>query len=383
MREVLISDIMNEHKKYWMERMITLSLLSAQINEPMKKLAQQIFEAHFERDPKLHEEYDDHRKMLMYDDILYNMGYLETAMRFDDSKIFTDYAVWLYQLLCHLMKDIGRERLKDQMVDHYQILKQTLSHVLPSETGIQLAGFIDAAIEVTEKESLNFQKNLRFHSGRHIDIRHQYLYRLMENDTRGAIDVIRKAADEGIEMEEIYLDVLQEVMVEVGDLWHRNEISVDREHYCTSTTQVALSQFYPRIFSKPRNGYKILTCCVGSELHEMGVRMVSDLFEYHGWDSVYLGAAVPVESIINAIREHRPDLVGLSVTMPHYLGLCHEVTVAIRKEFPYLKIAVGGRAFQMTSDVWRKWDVDIYTENASLLLEWATKTILFKGDVKV
>jgi len=165
-------------------------------------------------------------------------------------------------------------------------------------------------------------------------------------------------------------------MVEVGDLWHQNQISVDKEHYCTSTTQTALSQFYPIIFDRPRNGFKMITCCVGSELHEMGIRMVSDLFEYYGWDSIYLGAAVPKEAILRSIAENKPDLIGLSVTMPQHLELCSDIVKGIKESFPDLKIAVGGRAFAFTNDLWKKWNVDISTENASQLVAWANDNIV-------
>jgi methanogenic corrinoid protein MtbC1 len=138
---------------------------------------------------------------------------------------------------------------------------------------------------------------------------------------------------------------------------------------------MVLSQFYDVIFSKDRCDKVILTCCVGSELHEMGGRMVSDIFEYHGWDSIYLGAAVPEPSIISAVQEHHPDLVALSVTMPHYLVDCRNIVHALREQFPQLKIAVGGRAFEMTDNLWQRWPIDVYTRSARELMNWAKDII--------
>ena len=51
----------------------------------------------------------------------------------------------------------------------------------------------------------------------------------------------------------------------------------------------------------------------------MGSRMVAALFENDGWDSTYLGAAVPVDAMLQSIGEQTPDLVALSVTMPRIL----------------------------------------------------------------
>ena len=97
-----------------------------------------------------------------------------------------------------------------------------------------------------------------------------------------------------------------------------------------------------------RKDRTILCACPGTELHEMGSRMVADLFENNGWDSIYLGATVPEDALLDSILQNTPDLVALSVTMPQHLITCKEITASIRQEFPDLKIAVGGKAFEST-----------------------------------
>lgn len=353
-----------------------MSLLYLQTGENESNIARKVFEKHFEADPQLGKDYDERRKMLMFDDIMYNLSYLHTAIQLDDDKIFVEYSLWLYHLLCNLMKDLDRARVKDQMVFHYKILNDVLGEALSAEDAQKADKYLHQAIEATEYEAIHFETPSRFEKGGNEDIKTEYLNYLFKSDTKGALSVIEKAAQKGLPLEVIYEDILQDVMHEVGNLWHQHLMTVDKEHYCTSTTQMVLSQFYPVIFSAPRNGHKILTCCVGSELHEMGIRMVSDLFEYHGWDSVYLGAAVPKEAILNAISENFPDLLGLSVTMPQHLPLCREIVYAVREQYPDIKIAVGGRAFLSTHKIWLKWDVDVYAVNAVELVNWAEENIV-------
>ena len=356
---------------------MNMSLLHVS-DERVNSLARIVYDKHFELDPKLDVEYDDRRKRLMYEDILYNLSYLDTAMKFNDDKIFSDYAVWLYQLLCNLMKNLERERIKEHMVLHYQILHNVLQETLPEEEAQKASHHIRNAIEATENEAIQFQVSERFASGRYGPIKKEYLHCILNNDTKGALRVIADAEKSGIPIDDICVEILQEVMCEIGNLWHQDKIKVDKEHYCTAVTQVALAQFHPTIFSKPRNGYTILTCCVGSELHEMGIRMVSDVFENNGWDSIYLGAAVPANAILNCIEENSPDLVALSVTMPQHLTLCFEIVNEIRKKYQDIKIAVGGRAFQTTNELWKQWDVDIAADNAVQLVLWADEHIVKK-----
>ena len=357
-----------------------MSLLFQISNEKVNHIARQVCDKHFEIDPKLHSEYDERRKRLMYEDVLYNIAFLNTAMEFNDDKIFIDYAVWLYQLLCHLMKDLNRDRIKDQMVLHYKILENILTQTLSEEEANKARHHLNNAIVATEYEALHFDEAGRFTSAKYNDIKEEYQNHLIKYDTRGAIQVVERAENSGIKVDDIYVEILQEVMHEVGNLWHKNVITVDKEHYCTAATQQALTQFYPAIFNTPRNGCKILACAVGSELHDMGIRMVADLFEYRGWDSIFLGAAVPKEAILNSITENKPDLVALSVSMPPHLSQCHEIVNAIRKKHKDIKIAVGGPAFKTTNELWKKWEVDISTDNAAQLAEWADKNIVNIGD---
>lgn len=136
----------------------------------------------------------------------------------------------------------------------------------------------------------------------------------------------------------------------------------------------ALAQLYP-LFSVSRAKIRpSWSPCVGSELHELGPRMVADLFEYDGWDSIYLGAAVSHETLQAVVAEQKPDLVALSVTMPQHLLLCQETVKKLREAFPAVKIAVGGQALEKTT-LWQSWGADIYTKTARELVIWADETL--------
>ncbi len=352
-----------------------MSLLFPMTDQKIYETARQVYLKHFEKDPNLDQEYDDRRKRLMYDDILINLEYIKTAIVLDDGKIVMDYAIWIYHLLCSLMKDIDADRIKEQMIMHYEILNETLSEALPPSEASAADQIIKSAIEATREEADQQSVFTDVFSSKYLDIKKNYLEKLLKTDTRGAIKVILDAVESGIALEEVYIDILQEVMHQVGEMWHKNMISIDKEHYCTSTTQTAISQLYPMIFSQTRKGYKLIACCVGSELHEMGMRMVSDLVELNGWDSIYLGAGVPIHAVLSSIKENEPDLVGFSVTMPQHLPLCRDYIKSVRNQFPQVKIAVGGRAFSTTNHLWASWDIDIYAENASEFIRWAKNNI--------
>ncbi|MDO4555407.1 MAG: cobalamin-dependent protein [Lachnospiraceae bacterium] len=203
----------------------------------------------------------------------------------------------------------------------------------------------------------------------------RYLDLILHNQTREALSYFQMLENRGIEIDTIYVQIIQEIMHRIGELWFENKISVAQEHYATATTQMAMAQLYPSIFAAPSNHHTVIGCCMGGELHEMGIRVIMDLFTNHGYNSIFLGAGVPVESLLKKMEEQSPDLLVLSVTMPQHLILCQETIEAVKKGRPGLRIAVGGRAFCDMDDEWRQWGADIYTKDAEELIQWTNQEL--------
>ena len=351
-----------------------MGLLLHQFTDEFKMIVEEVYERHFELDPLLKTEYNDYQKMRMKEDVEYNLSFLEIAYRLKDPSIFHEYSLWLMSLMMNLMPNVGLDRMKEKMVMHYRLMKEAFikKQVYPDLTLI--FQMLDKAIEDTLNYESYVYENME-NDDRFGMVRRKYLNYLMNHDSRSATNFILEMFKSGFALDEIYIDIIQKVMVEVGQLWHQGKISVAEEHFITVATQTVLSQFYPVIFSTPKKNYKLLSCSVGNELHEMGIRMISDLFEYHGWDTLYLGAAVPKKSILETIEIEKPHVVALSVTMPQHLMLCEELVREIKEMFPKVLIAVGGRAFAMTNELWKAWNVDLYATDARTLIALSEEAV--------
>ena len=329
-----------------------------------------LVEASFARESHEKEEYfqsiSERARKIIYRDTRYNIDYLYTAYVLGEEKIMNTYAVWLYELMAGIHKNrFTGEETKEYVIFHLEVIKKTIPDVVSIEKQQKLQQLIEDAQQcIRDYVPINERKK----ESRYEKEIEEYMGCLFKKDTKSAIGLIRKFADQGMSLDDIYVEILSESMRRVGELWHTAEITVDTEHYCTSVTQMAMSQMYDRLFDGERKNRTILSVCPGMELHEMGARIVADLFENHGWDSIFLGAAVPVDYIMDSVRENQPDLVTLSVSMPQHLMDCEMAVREIKKEFPNIKIAVGGKAFESTNDIWKKWPVDIYSRDARELL---------------
>ena len=329
-----------------------------------------LVEASFARESHDKAEYfrsiSERARKIIYRDTRYNIDYLYTAYVLGDKKIMNTYAIWLYELMVGIHKKrFTREQTREYVIFHLDAIRRTIPEVVSPEKQAKLQELIEEAQQCI-RDYVPVEE--RKPEGRYEKEIEEYMNCLLKKDGHRAIGLIRRFIDQGISLDDIYVEILSESMRRVGDLWHTAEITVDTEHYCTSVTQMAMAQMYDLLFDGDRTDKKILCVCPGMELHEMGARIIADLFENHGWDSIFLGAAVPVDYIMDSVRENHPDLVTLSVSMPQHLMACEEAVSQIKKEFPDIKIAVGGKAFESTNDIWKKWNIDIYSKDARELL---------------
>ena len=304
----------------------------------------------------------------------FTVDFLYASVQLDDKKIFEDYVLWFYELLCPVMADMPKHRVRALLLSHFSVVENGAEQIFAGAGLKKLKRFIGYGKRAAEDAEVTGKSPEPLRYGKYEKERQRYLDALMRSDTKSAVAVAAEFLQTGIPVEDILVEILGETMRGVGELWHSHQISVDMEHYCTSTTQLASAQLYPVIFRQRRKKKKVLAACVGSELHEMGARMTADLFEYNGWDSIYLGAGADISYVLKQIQDHRPDLAAFSVTMPQYLVQCQEMVGRLKACYPDLKIAVGGNAFQSLSKIQGNWRIDVYARDARELVRWADDT---------
>jgi len=189
----------------------------------------------------------------------------------------------------------------------------------------------------------------------HADLTHRYLHALLRGDRAVARRLVLEAVESGLPVREIYLHVFQRSQRELGRLWQAGEVTVAQEHYCTAATQLIMSQLYPYIFTGDERAGTFLATSVEGELHELGVRMVADFFEMAGWDTHYLGANTPTQSVVEAVIRTGATLVGVAATITYRVSAVEAVIRAIRAEArcAHVKVLVGGYPFNVAPDLWR------------------------------
>lgn len=150
-----------------------------------------------------------------------------------------------------------------------------------------------------------------------------------------------------------------------------------REHAATNIIRSILESAYPfvlkerDVYKEPSVRKKIILVCPEEEYHEIGIRMGADFFTILHFDVTYIGCNTPKANIISAIREIKPDFIGIGIT--NYLNLVSlkKIIQSIRQETdPKLKIIVSGSAFRHTCKCGKDFGADYFINSFKEAVEF-------------
>jgi methanogenic corrinoid protein MtbC1 len=333
-------------------------------------LAELVVQKQYDLESEIWEQYGEVGREKCVRDAKYHLSYLAEALAVSNLSLFTKYVEWVKILFAEL-------KFPDNtMLTTLACTREALLEKLPEDVRDVSIEYLDAglnqlSIATTELPSF-LEQNFPL-----TDLAKDYLAALLKNDRNAANRMILQAVDKGVKVKDIYLYVFQRTLYEIGRLWQTKKISVSQEHYCSAATQLIMSQLYPNILPADKKGLRLVATCVGSELHEIGARMIADFFEMDGWDTYFLGANMPSESIVLTAMELNADILAISATMTFHLGFVRNLIEKLHSKDPRrrIKIMVGGYPFNIADGLWKQIGADGYARDAQEALVVANTLI--------
>lgn len=313
-----------------------------------EELARAVTDLHYERRPELAARYGPAGRSRCLQDAAYHLTYLSEALAASAPDLFADYVAWAKVML------EGRGIPAEDLAGNLEVLRDVLRRELPEELSGVAAGYVEAGLARLPQLPAELPSGLTG-DGLLDQLGRDYLQALLRGERNVASRLVLDAVAGGVSIKEVYLHVFQRSQHEIGRLWQMNRISVAEEHYCTAATQLIMSQLYPFLFGHARSGRTLVATCVAGDLHEIGVRMVSDFFEIEGWDTFYLGANTPAASVIRTLKDREADVLAVSATMSFHLRAVSELIAAVRASEvgDRVKVLVGGYPFNVVPDLWQ------------------------------
>lgn len=150
--------------------------------------------------------------------------------------------------------------------------------------------------------------------------------------------------------ETVCVEIIQNVLLEVGERWARNEITVANEHFASTICRARITAMLEGL-PLPQRGPLVLTACGPQEFHELGILITTYCLRRHGWRVIYLGQNIPALDLEKDMRRLKPALVVFSASQSETAHrLAEEVVPVIEKiretELADLLFAYGGRVFR-------------------------------------
>ncbi len=173
-----------------------------------------------------------------------------------------------------------------------------------------------------------------------------FLESLISGDRVSCSNYAHKYLEENHFIHDLYENVFKNSLYEIGKLWEYNQISVATEHLASAIVEAILNEFYHEVVSEEKNENTVILSCIEEEMHQIGIKMINDVFEMHGWNSYFLGANTPTKELVDYTKLIKPDLIAISMSIYFHLPNLEKTLKRIREEFPELPVLIGGQAFQ-------------------------------------
>lgn len=167
---------------------------------------------------------------------------------------------------------------------------------------------------------------------------------LVECGARFDAAMLTKALDEAFSrasFESVVAHWMLPGLKALGQAWVEGKVSIAGEHFVTAAIQRRLGMAYEAA-ANPAAGPLVVVGLPADSRHELGVLTFATLMRRQGAKTRYVGADLPVEAWVDAVREMAPTAVVLAAPMDADAPIVEETARAIVQERPEVSVFVGG-----------------------------------------
>lgn len=343
---------------------------AASIQSQRERLVAVAMERQWLKWPDLEKRLNVVQKRSMTQDTRQHIEFIASSLRFAEPPLLDDYVVWCKVLFTNLRLPV------EWIGGAFECIADAAEETLSPAEAAATRQYVENALEVfrdTDPRATRFAA-----PGETLDeLAQLYLHAALEGNRDLAISLVTDAVTRGAPVKDVYTRVFQRVQREVGRLWLTNQLTVAQEHFITGVTQLAMARLYEHMISGEKHGRSVVVACVGSELHELGARMVADFFEMDRWNTHYLGANTPTPAVLEAVARTEADVLALSATMAFNVDEVASVISTVREDptTASLYILAGGYPFDVAPDLWLRVGADGTAADADAAVRLASTLV--------
>jgi len=158
------------------------------------------------------------------------------------------------------------------------------------------------------------------------------------------VELVKGALQENVSPEVILNNGLIKGMLEVGDLFQKNEAFIPDMLIASRAMKRGTEVVKPYLKKdEVKSIGKIIVGTVKGDLHDIGKNLVSIMYESIGFKVIDLGVDVNTKKFIKAIDKYNPNAISLSALLTTTMNNQAETLKEIKYKFKdKIKVLVGG-----------------------------------------
>lgn len=136
-----------------------------------------------------------------------------------------------------------------------------------------------------------------------------------------------------------WIEVIVPTLTELGDVWARTGNGIDSEHLLTEILKQILRDSVSNV-ENPLNSKPVVLAAIGEELHCLALHALAAALAEKNIEVHFLGARMPVSSLVELVRKTAPPVVFLWAQIPGNAD--YSATTSLPAMRPAPRLLLGG-----------------------------------------
>jgi MerR family transcriptional regulator, light-induced transcriptional regulator len=175
---------------------------------------------------------------------------------------------------------------------------------------------------------------------------------LVSRDETAANEIFEQALA-SFDLFPLFEMVIFPVLREIGDAWYNGKIFIAVEHFASGFIRAKLMSIYQSLPLNRHIAYIMVGGAPG-ELHEIGSLMTAVLLRNAGYRVEYLGPDLPLDDLVQYIKQEKPKMIILSATIQDATEDLVKFDELISSVHPKPIFGFGGAAFNRNHELIRQ-----------------------------
>ena len=200
------------------------------------------------------------------------------------------------------------------------------------------------------------------------------LTKITETLIAGKVDELKNQTNEALESGSEPVDILNQGLLPgmdaVGQKWKDGDMFMPEVLRCAKAMSGAMDILRPKLSdSDLGNAGTLVIGTVAGDLHDIGKDLVGMMYEGAGYKVINIGIDQPNEAFVNAVKEHKPDVLGMSALLTTTMPRMGEVINSLKEAGIRDQVAVTVGGAPVTEEFAEEIGADIYAPNAGSAVE--------------